>query len=444
MRMRLVGKTARAGQAGWQVGSGRFVLLAAVSRALCAAAQVPFEQAVAELASPEPDDRLRAATLLKDAAYPEAAIPLAKAVVDPEDAVQFEAIAAELNIFLADKDRPEEAGRPRGRGSHEDRRRSGLLGRAAGARRDAGAARSPDRAANGDARQQAESRRSRPCTRSARSRPSPRAPRAASCGRRRRPSLPRWWAPRMRRFAPAGVRVIGRVYSTRTRRTTRRDTSVGDAVITALNDQNQLIKLAAMDTLGAMRYGRAVDALTQLFRVLQAGRARRGGARRAGANRRIRRASRSSRRSSPRSRPAMKAIAIEGLARSGDASQMEAIEAALKGEHDDRVIFAGTFASAMLVERVHRADRRCAPAPEAARARQAVPDRARAGPRDRLGRYAQDPDPGVRADIADILGFSGDAAAQPIVESLIKDEDKQVALAAERAALRLRGSDAAR
>ena len=41
-----------------------------------------------------------------------------------------------------------------------------------------------------------------------------------------------------------------------------------------------------------------------------------------------------------------------------------------------------------------------------------------------------------------MLGFSGDAAAQPIVESLIKDEDKQVALAAERAALRLRGSDA--
>jgi fatty acid desaturase len=56
-------------------------------------------------------------------------------------------------------------------------------------------------------------------------------------------------------------------------------------------------------------------------------------------------------------------------------------------------------------------------------------------------RYTQDPDPGVRADIADVLGFSADAAARPIVASLIKDQDKQVALAAERAALRLRGAD---
>jgi hypothetical protein len=40
-----------------------------------------------------------------------------------------------------------------------------------------------------------------------------------------------------------------------------------------------------------------------------------------------------------------------------------------------------------------------------------------------------------------VLGFSADAAAQPIVASLIKDQDKQVALAAERAALRLRGAD---
>ena len=36
-------------------------------------------------------------------AYPEAAVPLAAAVLDSEDAIQFEAIAAELNIFLAEK-----------------------------------------------------------------------------------------------------------------------------------------------------------------------------------------------------------------------------------------------------------------------------------------------------------------------------------------------------
>ena len=121
---------------------------------------------------------------------------------------------------------------------------------------------------------------------------------------------------------------------------------------------------------------------------------------------------------------------------------MDAIEAALKGEHNDRVLFAGTFASAMLengsIERI--TDSLLRPKQRDV-SKQYLADIARGRARV-LGRYAQDPDPGVRADIADVLGYSNDAAAAPIVESLIKDQDKQVALAAERAALRLRGSDA--
>src|SRR5262249_55428777 len=45
----------------------------------------------------------RAAQMLKDGAYPESAVPLAKAISDPQGEVQVEAIAAELNIFLAEK-----------------------------------------------------------------------------------------------------------------------------------------------------------------------------------------------------------------------------------------------------------------------------------------------------------------------------------------------------
>ena len=238
----------------------------------------------------------------------------------------------------------------------------------------------------------------------------------------------------------AGVRVIGRVYSAHAS-DDEVDTSVGDAVITALNDQNKLIKLAAMETLGAMRYGRAVEALTQLFEYYKQGELAEGAL---DALARI---------AHPASIPlftsqlaaksaTMKTMAIEGLARAGDPSQMDAIEAALKGQHDERVIFAGTFASAMLengsIERITDALLR---PKQRDLAKQYLTELAR-GRANVLGRYAQDPDPGVRADIADVLGFSGDAAAQPIVESLIKDEDKQVALAAERAALRLRGSDA--
>ena len=67
------------------------------------AAQIPFDQAAADLTSPDAGTRLHAVQLLKEAAYPEAAMPLAALVTDPHDAVQLEAIAAELNIFLAEK-----------------------------------------------------------------------------------------------------------------------------------------------------------------------------------------------------------------------------------------------------------------------------------------------------------------------------------------------------
>src|SRR5204863_5212102 len=66
-------------------------------------AQIPFEQAARDLASSDAGLRLRTVQMLKEAAYPEAAVPLARLVADPQDAVQLEAIAAELNIFLAER-----------------------------------------------------------------------------------------------------------------------------------------------------------------------------------------------------------------------------------------------------------------------------------------------------------------------------------------------------
>src|SRR5438552_3849090 len=68
-----------------------------------AASQVGLEQATRDLASANPSARMRAVQLLKAAASPEAAVPLAKLVTDPEDEIQLEAIAAELNIFLAER-----------------------------------------------------------------------------------------------------------------------------------------------------------------------------------------------------------------------------------------------------------------------------------------------------------------------------------------------------
>src|SRR5258706_9923001 len=66
-------------------------------------AQIPFEQAARDLASTDSGARLKATRMLKEAAYPEAAVPLAALVTDPVDDVQLEAIAAALNIFLTER-----------------------------------------------------------------------------------------------------------------------------------------------------------------------------------------------------------------------------------------------------------------------------------------------------------------------------------------------------
>jgi HEAT repeat protein len=434
-----VGKTGRAGQVGLAGRAGRLVLFGLCLAPSVAVAQVPFDQAVAELSNPEPENRLRAATLLKGAAYPEAALPLAKAVLDAEDAVQFEAIAAELNIFLATKIVP--------------KKRVGLVVEVR-TKIAAEAAFSAGPLALGAMPVPLEVLTA---LRTAARDNNPRvglealyafgALASEPTGAVRRelrqvsgPELAAMVGSSDEALRAGGVRVIGRVYSAHAS-DDEVDTSVGDAVITALNDQNKLIKLAAMETLGAMHYGRAVEALTRLFEYYKQGELAEGAL---DALAQI---------AHPASMPLftsqlaaksslMKTMAIEGLARAGDSSQMDAVEAALKGQHDERVIFAGTFASAMLengsIERI--ADALLRPK-QRELAKQYLVELAK-GRANALGRYAQDPDAGVRADIADILGFSGDAAAKPIVESLIKDEDKQVALAAERAALRLRGSDA--
>ncbi len=49
------------------------------------------------------------------------------------------------------------------------------------------------------------------------------------------------------------------------------ETTVGDAVITALNDNDRAVKTAAMEALGSMRYERGVQALTDLFQYFGKG-----------------------------------------------------------------------------------------------------------------------------------------------------------------------------
>ena len=452
MRTRQGGNSGRAGLAGRAGQAGRtgrgvrikpvllplslslFLILPGLPGVVLAA-QVPFEQAIADLASSDAGDRLRAATLLKGSAYPEAAIPLAKAVADPHDAIQLEAIAAELNIFLATKIVPKKHValiiEVRNKIVAESAFSAGplVLGASPVPAEVLTALRMAARDDNPRVGLEAlyafGTLASSPAGRARREMQQSSALELAAMVGSSDEAL-----------RAAAVRVIGRVFEAR-ESDAEADMAAGDAVITALNDKNQLIKRAAMDTLGAMRYGRAVDALTQLFQFHARGEMAEAAL---DALARI---------GHPASIPIfaaqlaarsekMRAIAIEGLARSGDSSQLTAIESALKGERNDAVIFAGVFASAMLgngpIERIADTLSRST---SRNMAKQYLTEIARVRV-DRVSRYAQDPNPAIRADIADVVGFSDDEAGLPIVESLARDQDALVALSAQRAVARLR------
>jgi HEAT repeat protein len=401
------------------------------------AEQVPFDQAVQELANSDAGTRLRAARMLKEAAYYEAAVPLAKAVLDERDEVQIEAIAAELNIFLAEKIVPRKrvalvvevrnpiaaeaafSAGPSVMGTravpievlralttaiHDDNPRVGLeaiytFGALAGQ-------------STGTAR--------RNMLRAA-------GPELAAMTGAADPAM---------RFA--ALRVMGRVFE-KQRGDDPIETSVGDAVITALNEKEPAIRTAAADALGAMRYTRAVQALTDLYtyfgksgeaepmldglaRIANPSSARLFTAALAGNN------------------PTRKTTAAEGLARLGDRSTLAAIDAALKSERSEEAQLASRFASAMLgggtVEPI-----------VGALTRPALHDRARAYLSEltvsrtaMFARYLQDPDARIRGGITTALADGGDPAALPLVQPLVKDSDPQVARDAQRAVARLGAS----
>src|SRR6266540_4857126 len=225
--------------------------------------QVTFEQATTDLSSSDPGTRLKAAQMLKEAGYPEAAVPLATLITDPADEVQLEAIAAELNIFLAERIVPRKrigfVIEVRNQVVAESAFSSGPL--AAGPRPVPGEVLTGLRTAMRDEQ--------------------PRvaleaiyafgvlAVEPAGAARREllKASGPALAAmigvpdPAMR-FA--AVRVIGRLFAKREHDESIEE-MVGDAVITALNDSDRAVKGAAMQTLGMLRYTRGVQALTDLF-----------------------------------------------------------------------------------------------------------------------------------------------------------------------------------
>ena len=254
-------------------------VLRVVAVASCSAvvlAQVPLEQATKDLTSPDTNVRLKAVRQLKSAANPEAAVPLAAAVTDSEDSVQFEAIAAAMNIYLAEKVVPKKrvalVVEVRSKIEAEATFLDGpsalnaqivpdaLLAALLRASRDDNPRVALDALYTFGALADNQS-------------PSARAPFRSTGG----PDLTGLLGVPQLEMRIAAARVIGRLYE---RRATDPavDEAVGDSVVRAVNDSGRDVRFAAMDALGAMRYERAVKSLTDLYQVLPAQRDwRRGG-----------------------------------------------------------------------------------------------------------------------------------------------------------------------
>ena len=413
------------------------MLPAAKALALLAAlTQVPLDTAVDDLRSPDRDTRLRAVRLLKDAARPDAARPLVPFISDPDDEIQYEAIGAQLNAFLAEK----VASKRRVGGVFEVRSRvvaeaafssgpfalgvdlvpGGVMSTLLSAVPDDNAYIGLEALyAFGALAPNAVGSELRDLLGNA-------APEFAAFVGASEPSQ-----------RIAALRVIGRVYARRAGEPPVPD-AVGDAVVIALNDPDRLVREAATAAIGAMRYERAIQAVTELFQHFRSGvvadqlldalaRIGHGSARPV----MITALDRGS---------AMKRSAVEGLARMNDAAALAAAEETLNRDRNESVRLARAFASAWfgkggLDEIVNAAARGRLREQAFGYLCELAPGRVAM-----LGRHAQDPEAVIRRDIADALGISGDAAAVPVVEPMARDSDSRVSQAAARAAARLRAA----
>jgi HEAT repeat protein len=410
------------------------VLLACGAAGTARAQTLTFEQTVTELSNPDPRIRLKAVELLMTAGYPEAAVPLAKVVTDPDDELQFAAIAAELNLFLANKVTPKKrvgfVVEVRGRVDAEPIFSSGpsVLGPARVPREVITALATACRDRN--LRVAVEAVYAFGVL-------------AGEVSVADRPAMLAESAPVLAGMVGvpdpmlrlAAVRVIGRVWAHRPQDPPINDT-VGDAMIAALNDREDPIRETAMWALGVMKNERSVQALGDLFQYY-----RKGPLADASFDALARIAH-------PGSLPffqmqltgksaTYRMMAIEGMARTNDPAHLDAIHAALNKEKNESLLLAGHLANALLadgpidsiVESLTRARLHN-------QALQYVQDLAY-GRAALFAKHLKDPDEKLRAELVEVLGLSGDGAAVALILPLLKDRDAQVAEAAARALARL-------
>jgi HEAT repeat protein len=394
---------------------------------------ITFENTVADLQSRDARVRARAVDLLKAAAYTEAALPLAPLVTDPVDDIQLSVIGAELNIFLAQKVTPKK------RVAFVVERRGNI---AAESIFNAGpSVVAPERVPLAVAVQLAAGALDRTArvAYEAMFAFGALAPEVAPADR---PALLQRSAANLAGILGSpdptirisALRVIGRVFAWQPGDGPI-DERLGDAVVASLNAHEPPVRETAMWALGAMKYDRSVEGLSELVTFYRKGPL----AERAfDAIARIGHSA-----NMPQfveklngKDKTLKMMAIEGIARTGERERFAGIDAVLKQEKHEAILLAGHFANVKLndgtvtaiVDALERSELRVQALQYLF---ELVPGRvATFAPLVRTQK-------GVRLDIVDALGASGDAAALPIVQPLSGDADADVALAARRAVARL-------
>jgi len=231
------------------------------------------------------------------------------------------------------------------------------------------------------------------------------------------------------------ARVAGRVFGPPGRTV---PASIGDALINSMNDGDPLVRRWAMDSLGWLRYDRAVQSLTD--RASYYGKSEEGSAALHGL----------ARIASPASGPVFRAllassaptfrvISIEGLGRIGDRSAYPAIAESAINAKQANVTMASHLAAFLLAQTTDLMPLVAGLQSEdtAIQARVYLSEVAERQPM-ALYELLRSPEPWVRRGTAELLGTSRRPAEEPMLQPLLKDPAPEVIEAASEAIRRLR------
>ena len=381
---------------------------------LAGAQPARFEDVVRNLRNPDPKIRINAVKLLRESAHFEAVGPMAPLVNDPVDAIQLEAIAAELSFYLVEP--------------VPSKRRVALLlevrnsGQASAAF-DMGPLAVWPRPVPPELvtalLQAVDDENSKVRSEAIYTLGVVgRMPLAAAQQEALLKALDHY-DPAIRAGA---ARVIGRLQVS----------DAGDALVKAINDSNEQVRYAAMRALGDIREARAVEALTDQLTFYGKGE---GAWSALHALATIAHAS-----SVPLFKarladrdPSIRRAAMEGLARAKDPSEIPALEVAAGNDESEAVRAAAAFALQSLGR--NYVPRLVESMDSAKMAPQIAGYLVELGPGivASLLSHLQDQDPAIRGNVAQALGAIGGEGAITALEPLLQDPDRSVVEAATRA-----------